>query len=156
MKAEDKENISEDYESQMIEWYNTSHTPNSKNCLNFLNDKTESIIAWDNKSSGWLRFDFQIPILMVKTRINNGGGIWEIQFSDDKIKFHTCSENNISNGIKEVKWDKSVGAHRYWRYNLKKNGGCPYDFGFEWYFLGSYNNIFKSAKQIQKILINNF
>ena len=125
----------ENYSNDMIEWYNTSHTPCLQNCLYFLNDQTQNIIAWDGKASGWLLFDFKKSICILKTKIRQGCGIWEIQYSDDKVNFITIDEINFGKNKLEANWDKSIGAHRYWRYNLKYNNSAPYYFGYEWHYI---------------------
>ena len=48
----------ENYDPSMITWNNTSHTPIKENILKCINDNNISILAWDNKTSGSIMFDF--------------------------------------------------------------------------------------------------
>lgn len=53
---------------------------------------------------------------MVQSKMKKGTGVREIQYSDDKMNFISCAEMNMSDGIFQATWDKSIGAHQYWRY----------------------------------------
>ena len=67
---------------------------------------------------------------MTKTKINQGCGVWNIEYSDDGQTFKVCSTFNIDSS-KEISWDSThIGKHRYWRYNLKTNTGTPYYHGY--------------------------
>ena len=62
----------------MITVENTSHKPSNDNYSLILNDKYGNELCWDNKTSGWITFDFKKDYEMVKFKINSGDGKWKV------------------------------------------------------------------------------